>query len=106
MEIEYSDYEIWEFVKALQDMRPDFYFLALCRDKDLQEFFPGKGQSLQVRKSREVCMVCPVQFECLQYALDNKITHGVWGGSSPEQRINWIEKGFDAEEAWLETSLE
>ena len=32
------------------------------------------------------CNVCPVKQECLQYALDNKINVGIYGGTSWRQR--------------------
>ena len=33
-----------------------------------------------------VCMGCPVRFECLAEALDNRIEWGVWGGMTERER--------------------
>jgi hypothetical protein len=32
------------------------------------------------------CLVCPVKQECLNYAMENDIRHGIWGGKAPEDR--------------------
>lgn len=34
----------------------------------------------------EACRRCPSKTPCLQYALDNGETEGVWGGLTPSQR--------------------
>ena len=36
--------------------------------------------------AKRVCEGCPVQERCLEYALRNRIDHGVWGGCSERQR--------------------
>jgi WhiB family transcriptional regulator, redox-sensing transcriptional regulator len=36
--------------------------------------------------ARQICRDCPVQALCLEYALDNRIDHGVWGGASERER--------------------
>lgn len=35
---------------------------------------------VHVRMAKEVCADCPVREGCLEYALDNNIRNGVWGG--------------------------
>jgi WhiB family redox-sensing transcriptional regulator len=34
----------------------------------------------------KICATCPVCRECLDYALEHHIDHGVWGGSSERER--------------------
>ncbi|HWW54027.1 MAG TPA: WhiB family transcriptional regulator [Acidimicrobiales bacterium] len=33
-----------------------------------------------------MCIECPVKGRCLEYALRNRIDHGVWGGTSERER--------------------
>jgi WhiB family redox-sensing transcriptional regulator len=58
--------------------------LAACRGADLDLFFPGRGESAE--PARGVCAACPVRQPCLDYALTNRITHGVWGGLTERER--------------------
>lgn len=37
-------------------------------------------------EAKAICSVCPIQAECLTYALDQPWTIGVWGGTSTYQR--------------------
>lgn len=57
---------------------------ANCRVKDPELFFPERGES--TRAAKEVCRCCTVAQFCLEYALRNKIGHGIWGGRSEEER--------------------
>lgn len=57
---------------------------ARCRDADPELFFPDKGAP--VREARALCNVCPVREECLQHALDNDETFGIWGGLTLRER--------------------
>jgi WhiB family redox-sensing transcriptional regulator len=57
---------------------------AACRGADPDLFFPERGESAD--PARQVCARCPVRQPCLAYALDNGITHGVWGGLTERER--------------------
>jgi WhiB family redox-sensing transcriptional regulator len=55
-----------------------------CRELEPNEFFPSDGTG--VTKARSICADCPVKEPCLEYALRNRIDHGVWGGASERER--------------------
>jgi WhiB family transcriptional regulator, redox-sensing transcriptional regulator len=55
-----------------------------CRDEPPSTFFPTDG--VGVERARRICADCPVASPCLEYALRNRIDHGVWGGASERQR--------------------
>ncbi len=57
---------------------------ARCRDVPPEIFFPSDGAGVEV--ARRYCAECPVAAQCLDYALDNHIEHGVWGGVSERKR--------------------
>lgn len=55
-----------------------------CRDLPPEVFFPSDGVGVEV--ARHYCAECPVKGPCLEYALENHIEHGVWGGASERER--------------------
>lgn len=55
-----------------------------CDGLPTDSFFPK--DSVGVDAARKVCDNCPVKQVCLEYALENKIEYGVWGGTSERQR--------------------
>lgn len=57
---------------------------ARCRGASPGEFFPSDG--VGVDQARKVCAACDVRLECLEYALEHRIDHGVWGGCSERER--------------------
>ena len=57
---------------------------AACRGTDLDVFFPERGEPAE--PARQVCARCPVCQPCLEYALSNRITHGIWGGLTERER--------------------
>lgn len=56
-----------------------------CRSMPPEVFFPEDGWGVEV--AQRICNTCPVQAECLEYALENRIMEGVWGGASQRQRL-------------------
>jgi len=55
-----------------------------CRELPPEVFFPSDGVGVEV--ARRYCAECPVKAPCLEYALENHIEHGVWGGCSERER--------------------
>jgi WhiB family redox-sensing transcriptional regulator len=55
-----------------------------CNDMPPSVFFPNDGVGVEI--ARRICADCPVKAPCLEYALLNRIDHGVWGGSSERER--------------------
>lgn len=39
-----------------------------------------------VKEAQAVCDTCPVQRRCLEYAINNNIGHGIWGGLTTRAR--------------------
>ena len=58
---------------------------ALCAQTgpDDATWYPPKGG--QPAAGKELCAICPVRIECLEYALDHN-EWGVWGGTSEMER--------------------
>ena len=73
---------------------------AACRDlapEDKADFFPATGDGngrRMIKKARRVCLGCPVLYECLHAALVTNERHGLWGMSSPKQRLK-LRRGRD-----------
>ena len=66
---------------------------AACQDEDPELFFPisevGPG-ARQIERAKAVCARCPVRSECLGYALDSGLDHGVFGGTTAAERRNLV----------------
>lgn len=62
---------------------------AACKDEDPELFFPvsevGPGER-QTAQAKAVCARCPVRDLCLGFALENGLDHGVFGGTTPDER--------------------
>jgi WhiB family redox-sensing transcriptional regulator len=65
-------------------MDTDWMARGKCRETDPTVFFPSDGIGVQV--ARRICDECPVKAPCLEYALANRVDHGVWGGTSERER--------------------
>lgn len=64
---------------------------AVCKDTSPGKFFPTDSVSLEA--AQRVCAMCEVRVECLEYALNNRVEHGVWGGSSEQERRRIFRRG-------------
>jgi WhiB family redox-sensing transcriptional regulator len=60
---------------------------ANCRGVDPNLFHPERGANqADVAAARIICGKCVVSQQCLQFALDNHETKGIWGGLTEKQR--------------------
>lgn len=66
--------------------------LAACLDVDPETFFPHPGDPGEIRVAREICDVCQVALDCLEFVMriEGSRSHGsrwgIWAGTSPRQR--------------------
>ncbi|HEY6314414.1 MAG TPA: WhiB family transcriptional regulator [Streptosporangiaceae bacterium] len=62
---------------------------AACLSVDPDLFFPisstGPAEN-QIARAKVICAGCRVRRECLEFALTQDQTHGIWGGTTPEDR--------------------
>lgn len=68
-------------VVPCQNTDPDLWF----NDGGLLE---DTGYQVSNRQAVKLCKMCPVKTQCLEYALVNDETHGIWGGMSRRERVN------------------
>src|ERR1700683_4488529 len=67
----------------------DWWRAAACRDAEPELFFPiseRPAAGSAVRRAKLICTRCPVQSECLNYALRQRQEQGIWGGLTEEER--------------------
>jgi WhiB family transcriptional regulator, redox-sensing transcriptional regulator len=67
----------------------DWRHKAACRTEDPELFFPvgTSGPALlQITEAKAVCQRCPVNAECLAWALASGQDAGIWGGMTEDER--------------------
>lgn len=64
--------------------RPDWQQDAACRGTSPQLFFAERFDFLTVSQAQQICAICPVRAECLDYGLHER--DGIWGGLAPKAR--------------------
>ena len=60
---------------------------AVCAGKS--ELFYTERSTLATARAKALCRVCPVQQQCLEYALTNSENIGIWGGMTANERRNY-----------------
>jgi WhiB family redox-sensing transcriptional regulator len=62
---------------------------AACKGRtDLSWFSDSPAMARAQKAAIEVCHTCPVELDCLRYAVANGEQHGIWGGLTEDQRIH------------------
>lgn len=58
---------------------------ARCAEVDPELFYPEHGNQ-HSRAVKAICQTCPVQAECLEFAVANSERFGLWGGLTERER--------------------
>ena len=83
--------EVFDALTApINEERPWMVFGA-CREEDSDIFFPTTKD--QTRRALAICAICPVQEDCLDYALEARERFGIWGGTTEKQRRKMLRRG-------------
>ena len=85
--------------------RPRTAWMALAACAGTNIFFPTRGNVRGVRLAKAVCAGCPVRQECLDYALVNKESFGVWGGMTLRERRRLLRQMHQADHPGREPTL-
>ena len=69
---------------------PDWRLSAACAERDLNTFFPissvGAAARQQIEEAKSICGHCPVQTQCLAWALEVGPEFGIFGGRTEDER--------------------
>jgi WhiB family redox-sensing transcriptional regulator len=72
------------------EFTPDWRAAGACLTADPDLFFPiaeGTVTSKQAARAQRICADCPVRQQCLDFAMRTREPAGIWGGTTPEERI-------------------
>lgn len=69
---------------SAEDMAEPWREHAACAGKPTEWFYPGRGEAF--REAMALCAICPVQADCLAFALRVGENNGIWGGKSERAR--------------------
>ena len=67
----------------------EWWGLAACRNAEAELFFPISATTASrstVERAKRICASCPVQSQCLGFALRHRQEQGIWGGLTEDER--------------------
>lgn len=53
----------------------------------LRDLFFSEDDENAVFTAKQVCNSCSAQVSCLELALQQELDHGIWGGTTPDERF-------------------
>lgn len=75
---------------------------AACRGAASTQFYSPSGERGPSRRKREaqarrICAGCPVRAECAKFAMEIGEEHGIWGGTTSQERIALLRRPRSAD---------
>lgn len=74
----------------MTDYATEWRAAGACLSADPDLFFPiatGGAAVSQVTQAQRICAGCGVRQQCLEFAMQTGETYGIWGGTTPEERV-------------------
>lgn len=62
----------------------DWRAMGSCSKTDPDLWFAVGA--MEHKQAKRICRECPVQSQCLAYAMDEPVDHGIWGGLTERER--------------------
>jgi WhiB family redox-sensing transcriptional regulator len=69
------------------EYRTNWRAASACLNADPDMFFPVTAASKQISLALRICKGCAVRQHCLDFAMRSGEKDGIWGGTTPEERI-------------------
>ena len=86
----------------MTDYATEWRAAGACLSADPDLFFPiatGGAAVRQVTQAQQICAGCGVRQQCLEFAMSTGETYGIWGGTTPEERIR-VRRRRRARRSW------
>ncbi len=64
----------------------DWRMRAACRHARPDLFFPEHTAGPEIQQAKQICDGCPVRARCLDWAISNGASAGIWGGRTEAER--------------------
>lgn len=71
---------------------PTFSRPGICEGHEHPDLWHATTQ-LEQAEAKRICGLCPVQDECLTWAINNNETQGIWGGLTYNERRGYKRRG-------------
>jgi WhiB family redox-sensing transcriptional regulator len=74
----------------MSEYRTEWRAAGACLSADPDLFFPvatGAAAHKEAARAQRVCAGCQVRQECLDFAMRHGETDGIWGGTTPDERL-------------------
>jgi WhiB family transcriptional regulator, redox-sensing transcriptional regulator len=60
--------------------------IGLCKGSETMVFYPPSDDESLAEAAKTICSMCAVRQPCLEFALNTREKHGVWGGLTERER--------------------
>ena len=66
---------------------PEIFFAQDRIGRSFEDAETALATDTRNRLAKKMCNDCPIRRECLSYAIANNIEYGIWGQTTPKERV-------------------